>query len=283
MAIFLVRHGLSAGWWTSAVCKRVRTILVPFLLMSIITFILTFAEQFLCSRLFHTAEPTPFTVHKLLLVFGLDFTSYPMAMTLWYLRTLFLFVLCAAPLVWLMKRSLYVSWGIVVLLFALAMFIHPTHSFFDATFRFQGLCFFALGLHLGLYDLHIVMPSRVWQVIVGLFVMILAGATFWQIENYLWLVEPRIVLMMVGLWLVMPSRVFPTFCVGNAFALYLLHALLLHFFYDGVRHISFVQASVETCLGYWLTGFGVILVTLLLATGIRLVLPRFSRVLFGGR
>ncbi len=151
-------NGTAAGWYGKAVKKRMRTLLVPYLLwctISALTVIpFTMLGNHLAGRSLasNTCLREPLlSAWNLVLVYGGDLRSGPANGPMWYIRELFLLVL-AAPVFLKITSSRF--WGAVYLAAAgTAFFLHDwmprsCWQLFETGLSLRGFLFFPLGLYL---------------------------------------------------------------------------------------------------------------------------------------
>ncbi len=151
-------RGTAPGWYGKGVKKRVRTLLVPYLLWCTV-FALTVIPFTVLGNHLAGRPPTANTCLReplasawnLVLVYGGDLRYAPANGPMWYVRELFLLVL-AAPV--FMKIASSRFWGAVYLLAAgTAFFLHDwmprsCWQLFETGLSLRGFLFFPLGLYL---------------------------------------------------------------------------------------------------------------------------------------
>lgn len=151
-------NGAKAGWHAQALRKRVKTLLVPYLIWCTI-YVLTVVPfamigNHLAGRSLvqntHLHEPI-LSWWNLLCIYGADMSGFPSNGVLWYVRNLLLLVLIAPPIVRVMSSRL--AGGVVLFVSGLLFFIHDwlpasCWQFFETGFSLRGFFYFALGLYL---------------------------------------------------------------------------------------------------------------------------------------
>ena len=158
---FLAKHlGTLADWWT-AVLKRVRTILVPFFIWTMIEILLF---PLVLALLGDVLMGRPFCSTPLAFLRTYDWV-YPLRkliwmlpiVPLWYLKCLFVFVVIAPVVVFLTNRfgkkwlALCFILGLLVSLISADV---PS-KFFRFMFSVSGLFYFSAGLYLHKHPLYI--------------------------------------------------------------------------------------------------------------------------------
>ncbi len=287
---FLARHAAEDGWWARECRKRVRSLLVPYLLWSTLYFLL-------CSALIlqsNVREGAPLlrylptTVGQWLNVYGISFNIWPYCYPLWYVRWLLVLVLCSGGLVAFLGRGRRLALGALAALFVVSSVLEPLlmkHPVLQVV-SWQGLFFFTLGLFLRLHVSESALCARTWPkaLCAGLFLaglalcaVILQG----RLAGWRWS-EPlnfsMISLVLLSVWPLVPERVVVGRLAACAFPLYLLHVFVLRIL--AIAWPRYEQQGVVGVTAAWiLTILGSLIATFLL----RRFLPRTAALLFGGR
>lgn len=178
-------NGTSDGWYAQALRKRVRTLLVPYLIWCTI-YVLTvvpftmYGNHLAGRSLVHNTylhEPV-LSWWNLFCIYGTDLSGFPANGVLWYVRNLLLLVVIAPPLMKLIANR---RLGCFLLLASgILFFLHDwmprsCWQFFETGFSLRGLFYFLLGLFLAAHPMDNAMPRQLrllvpfaW-VVVGLF------------------------------------------------------------------------------------------------------------------
>lgn len=150
--------GTKEGWYSQALRKRIRTLLVPYLIWCTVYVLTVVPFAMIGNHLVgrslvqntHLHEPV-LSWWNLLCIYGADISGFPANGVLWYIRNLLLLVLIAPPLVRLMSNR----WmGVAALsVSGVLFFFHDWASpswwqFFETGFSLRGFFYFLLGLHL---------------------------------------------------------------------------------------------------------------------------------------
>jgi len=151
-------NGTKEGWYSQALRKRIRTLLVPYLIWCTVYVLTVVPFAMIGNHLVgrslvqntHLHEPV-LSWWNLLCIYGADISGFPANGVLWYIRNLLLLVLIAPPLVRLMSNR----WmGVAALsVSGVLFFFHDWASpswwqFFETGFSLRGFFYFLLGLHL---------------------------------------------------------------------------------------------------------------------------------------
>ena len=226
------------GGWRRSVAKRIRTLGVPFLVWSVVPLLIfsvfwtSCDSQGICPRV-------PFRLSSMAAAFGLHLLTLPEAnRPLWYLRALFFLVLVSPALLAFVKRG---GRPALVLLLALYWSLNPwsldaphwwlgmtARVFWTFVFSAEGLFYFSLGLYLASHPVSLPRRPAIALGAVGLLVGI--GGMLMEMNGvpdfgYAKLVAIPLVLCLI--WGLVPDRPWPAWLVGNAFAVYMVHPVLV--------------------------------------------------------
>ncbi len=268
---FLARHCGETGWWRSAVRKRIRTLLVPYL-----AWLSIYAILMLCLERRWVGGVCGY---------GINPFGEPMVVALWFLRTLMIFVLVSAWLekalkrwdlgllcgLWLLSLSLAVLTGSGVLLLE-----SPMGTLFGHTFSLDGLFYFSLGMRLAWKPVPL---SRGWTSVCWVATLLLVGLYLccvrfgWRCPiNLPTLVFPPLI---VVLWQLTPSVRFPRALLRATFPIYLTHSIV----FAALTSLGLFLGSAAADWCRFSAGVGIpILLSSVLNRSTRL-----SDILFGGR
>lgn len=291
---FLSRRFEEKGWWVREMTKRIASLIVPYLIWCFAFFIFacvgaavmkTIAGQEFWSVL-------RFPLSKMTKVFGMNLAHTPMLVPTWYIRALFTIMLVSPVIAYVVKFKC----GVVLLtlgVFCAYVLLYPhrnglktteiDHFFYYGVSVF-GLLYFLLGVLMRKTRfLEKTLDCAPWTGIVcialGVSLVVFRvksiAVTGWEPFPVLCLAIP---FLLVGIWLLMPSKRWPEWIVSMSFPIYVIHYFVV-FAMDGFHKVKtdksicvmlfqFVCAVVIPCL-----------VSLLLRKGA----PRFALILFGGR
>ena len=288
----LAKHVGEDGWYYRECKKRVRSLLVPYLVWSVFFMLLPEIAYFLSNLLhgkiafLHMAYGRYFWMNTI----GLYPLRYPGMAVMWYIRALIVFVVVAPIVVWVVKRReiyvLLMGGGLLLasLAFgALAMYsIEPGLGMrLYKVQHMNGFLCFCAGVYLRVKSPKVAYKKYcALAFFVGMLIVVataIVNATFeWQLLTVTYVVFSP--LLLFSFWRIIPSCSLPSWLTGATFAIYVMHTFVWR-----VLQIFHVPLSVETIPQWvvkWCIGFFVpIGVTMLL----RKFLPRFAGVLFGGR
>ena len=284
---FLAGHVEDSNWWRVENQKRIRTLIVPYVLWTLLWFI------YICITTISTnlMQGQPVFAHMPEIdetFLGINPFTNPLLGTLWYVRTLLIFIFISPLLVFVLKR-----WCLVVLLLAFLkgfLFFGEESGTWGYFFeRFLGASFLIYFLLGAAIRLKLILIPRfkneilklglacflLWCVLIAL--QVVGGSCFWIRVARRLIFHTSTAAMLYFIWRIMPTNRWPDLLTSSAFPIYLLHWFVLDFyakiFYSAPQTIMQVVARM---------GFGII-VSLVLSVSARLVFPKASALLFGGR
>jgi peptidoglycan/LPS O-acetylase OafA/YrhL len=282
---FVESRYLAGGSYGQIVRKRVRTLLVPFLIWNLLYAAFVLGTICVVDLTAHRPIGTniPVTGWHWLSLLGLYPFSEPYLGPTWYIRGLLLIVLVSPLLRVLLTKSGWWTLAILFLVMYFTMAYYPSGStsykFWRWTVPTTGFFYFALGMWLRRHPV----PDNLGRRLA--FVVLPFGVAVQLIEVYLLYrgVECpvywrgiMIPLVMGGVWYLIPPTPLPNYLRGMAFPIYVLH----YFF---ITAVFFVNHDPNSIIFYLARGFCGIVGPFVLVLLMRKYVPGFSRVAFGGR
>lgn len=284
---FLAPHVGEPGWWRVAAVKRLRTLGIPYVLWCLVP-LLALGVLAPESALGGVCSRAPLKASSVAAAFGLNLFTVPEAnRPLWYVRALFLLLLASPLLAYGLRKA-----GVWFLLAVFGIYWAVNSWSLDAptwwlsvrwrmvwTFGFpvEGLFYFCAGLYL--WDRPVKLQRRTGLVLggVGLAVGLVGmGLKMAGIFDYGYLTLTTIPLVLLLLWTLSPSARWPSALVGNAFALYVIHPIL-------VRALGLWGVLPSVSGIFLLEGALVAGASLALAVALNRTAPRLASFAFGGR
>ena len=288
---FLAGHFDEDRWYGREVLKRVKTLLIPFVLWALIGILFAWCMWYGIQKVGYVCDVhSPFENGVCMgIVQALGFNMARMNIgPIWYLRMLFILVVLSPLFYWCIRRSGYllpmmafVGYGIYDVV------VHFT-DFWEYVFSLRGLAYFMVGIAIRMGMLKCVVGDillRYFVLIVGLGALILnafaRGSGLVFVENATdFLMVP---LLMFGAWMVMSGMKIPMLLVRQSFAIYVLHGLFIQVFialavalrFRGAMDMSLMMAVMRLAFAV----FGSIAMSIL----VKRVASPLASVLFGGR
>lgn len=284
---FLATHINEGGWWKSETLKRVRSLLIPFFTWAFLYQVLFIPLSIYAD--YRAGRPFGYNISFLngnaLCVFGLEWDKWPTSVPLWFLRSLFLFVLVSPIVAWAVRKCPK-CWvlGLFVCSFLMGYAPDPKlggwSGFCQHVFSINGLMYFSLGMCLRVKDIHF--DSRriaIGAGVVGVLLLVVKGIlVYCGVQKYIPLAIIAIPCLMFFTWHFMPTRAMPTWLKGTSFPIYLTHSLFLGYWGIFAKNIGFGE-SIAKLIAWPMAFIGCII----LANVLRKSMPRVASFVFGGR
>ena len=285
---FLARHFNEPGWWRREVCKRIRSLVIPFYVWSLIAVSVTIpfsiVSDMIAHRPFGTSVVSSFPGVMPILAF--DLAREPVLIPLWYVRCLFLFVLTSFIIRFFVCR-IRRMWMIVSFCLMLAFALAPEQGWyviFDHGYSVKGLFYFSVGALLvscGIkYSRRTVYFAAI-SAVIGLVLMIMKVLWFegcgWAINMTDSLMIP---FLLYAMWRFVPTRELPDFLAKCPFPIYLMHGVVFIILGLIWRNIGLEEYPLAYAFTMYFTGVAIPMVALVM---LRKWMPRFAAVALGGR
>lgn len=282
---FLAKHLGTTKDWLAAVRRRVRTLLVPFFIWTIIEILLLPLAISLFGDIF-SARPIGSSALQFLnkydWLYPCEKLFYKTPITpLWYLRCLFIFVLVAPAISWFLGRF---GKGWLVLSFALGVLSrvipgHEVQMLLGFVFSLPGLFYFSCGIYL--YSHSIPHLRGGVLIVLALFVCRIALSVLGFDACVPIVEEISIPFFLLVAWKLTPALRLPRWLEGMSFPIYLMHMCLFACLSPVLQLVPRLNGSPNACaLVRLVVGVcGPIAVALFL----RRISPRLARLLFGDR
>ena len=291
----LALHAGEPGWWKSALRKRVRTLLVPYLIWSVAFALVLFAASAIkeLPALPDRAFVTEWLTAKKGLVFGLDVTDVPLLVPLWYVRTLAILAIASPLILGILgrcgKSALYFLFA-VSLLFSFAVEYRPEIIFdpvikaFRQTLHPESVFYFSLGLWLQTTSrrsdrIGLRRSPLVLSVSASLAVALLVLRVILIFSDRPYLVPYAVVVpfVLIAFWESVPDTPWPAGLTSLSFPIYILHYFVLH------AADVLLAGRGDNVLRIVVVYLLAVLLSAACALALRRFAPRFAAVAFGGR
>ena len=282
---FLANHFSDRGWYASEVGKRIRTLLVPYLLWSLLFYLFV-----LCMFLISPDNPAywspmlkkPISSH-IMLAFGLSPGKLPLLYPLWYLRFLFLLVLLSPMFAFAAKHA---KAFLLVILAALYLAFNPGDGSpigIHIGIPFEGVFYFYCGILLHQDTIRScvkrISDSPAVYLWVCVLVSIVIRAIFFRYVGHFYsLIKPMFIgLGLAALWRIIPDASWSNKFVSLSFLIYVTHVF-------GIQLFSFIFGRDSENIGMLLgrVCFGLCL-ALLISYVLKNVVGNRIGLLWGGR
>lgn len=269
----LAGHAGEAGWWGSALKKRVWSLLVPYLIWNVVFFVADIPRSGASAFGFATC-------------LGLNPFEMPGVYPLWFVRSLMILVVISPVLVRLVRRQ---GWRFCALLWVVGALIGLlldkesdwTKSVTGLIPLTGGIFYFCVGVLLRVGNrLPCVSPGWAWSSLAGGLALTFAGVGMrWSgcLGGADMMCRIGVPLALVGTWVLCPERPWPKWLVSCSFPVFALHVFALGFFNVViVREVNAVGVFFAKCAV-------AVLLPMAFAVLIRRFAPPVARLLFGGR
>lgn len=282
----LAQHCNETNWWKAALAKRLRTIVLPFFIWSLLYAIYASLRILLANILEGNPLTTelPITGRDLLWILGLLPDKHPFLTPLWFLQGLFIFVVIAPVLVRMIQKGKTIR-TLVLLILALVFFFNPLYAQNKILlFTFTHVIWFAVGLHLAVYPI----DTRSRQGLspacgcLGGICLILSSLS----DLYGWpcgggLSELHIPFTLYFFWSKLSGNPWQPSLVQTTFPIFLMHMFFLSFLRAVYIRLPFAE-SIPVFASFLACGLTFI-ASIRTAQALHRYLPRTAAVLFGGR
>ena len=287
--LLVARRAEKSDWWQAALGKRLKTLLLPYALWSLLYFL------FYAGVAYWTGKPAPFAERLmtadmgLARIFGLGVLNTQADFALWYIKTLLCFIFISPPFFWFLRRT---RWSLPVFLmggltfyYAIRWFKLPFAPIFlsaGALFHLVGLMCFLTGAAIAVRPGSFAWARRWWMAPIALALWFGAAIIKFPSPIHALWVPLCIALEVFALQLfaaAIPIRV-PCWLTGTLFFIYAAHIAVLKLF-------AKILPAMREVLSPMVTYALILTLTLFLCVGASLLLkrffPRLAAPLHGGR
>jgi peptidoglycan/LPS O-acetylase OafA/YrhL len=282
---FLAKHFDEKDWYRRETAKRIKTLLVPFAIWSVLSLLISVPLNIVADKIAH--RPFGASIYLLqdpdwLRILGLNLMAFPLYGPLWYVRCIFFFVLTAP----LFKRGVekygyaWFAAAFAVNLLSNHIPIQSVRNFLTWVFSTSGLFYFSVGIFMQRFPVKPQAPrSIVLCGIVGFGLVALKAALAYSACRFEAAVgKLSLPFLLYFMWGVMPTFRLPQWLTSCSFPIYLMHSILIPYINSAMKHTSF--GTTSTAFIAW----GGSLVASIAATVVlRRFFPPFANLIFGGR
>ena len=281
---FLARHFDDIGWYRIAISKRIRTLLVPYMLWSILTVLAFYVIDVVIVNLLSGNSVAIPSLRDMatgfIQIIGLDFTRMPRVFPFWFIRALFLLVLISPLIKKLLERFDRVFMVALFIGYIAVTFINNNslRTLFECGFSVHAAFYFTVGVYIARYNIS--KPSKVANLC-----LCSLGACLFVLRIVLAYIEPKhagilgavsLPLILYLVWCCMPQTQLPVWLTSCAFPIYMMHLLFIHLYGPLVKRLPLGSWHALSCFAF------TSLSCCVLATLIR-KMPKAAHVLYGNR
>lgn len=286
----LGRHTDELGWYKDALLKRVKTLLIPYLIWCVILCVTRNLNSFVANVIHH--QPLMrYIDFRPVYMFGLNPNVNP-PQPLWFLRALIFFVAISPVFVFVARKKMVFTLSAIGL-FGIGCFhgrimaIFPGDLFLFTLAPLNVLCFLA-GIFLG-RNPHLIETScargrgivMAIAIALNLLIAICKYISFaLDPMAYSFLRQVAILLTIIGSWQICPAVELPSVFRAQSFPVYLLHGV---FSVEILVLKNVMPAFVESAAGYVFSVVFMVACSIAASHLLRRYMPRLSEVIFGGR
>ncbi len=290
---FLAKHIYEDHWWKREVAKRLKTLVFPYFSWSFLYFLYAIPLIIIANSLANTSllRNLPTTFSDFLHVFGLDPFRYPYFIPLWFIRSLFLFVLVSPLIAWIVKKSKLVSLIFLILIFPLGTLREILQVVegdvlwcIVGTFSLLNLFYFSLGFYFGLYPPQQNRSKSLNYLIGGLWLALLMSKVLSSLHGlnlsfyFYYLSIPA---GLYFIWHIVTEKPWNRVLTQASFSIFILHMFFLSIIGLLIRNLTpGIEKCMVSCFISSAIAFGG---SILFSHLMHKFLPRIRCFLFGGR
>lgn len=271
----LARRYGEEGWYSTALASRVRSLLVPFLIWNLLAVAMTFGVEGIDGRSLTRVVGD---------ILGIYPFSWPVHGPLWYVRSLLLYII-AAPLL-LGALSRHAGTLVIVAFMYFGSLLAPrflgtnVSAFINQFICVSGLFYFSLGALIALRRRPIPasgMKGGICFLLAALAVFAVCGIAPGFASQSTWHIVRKAgaLLVVAGIWSIVPATKWPSWLTGLAFPLYCIHVFPIFVFH----HLGPLG-----CVGSPVSSILALTVSVVIHVAICSILPKcVMRTIYGGR
>lgn len=279
---FLAQHFDEPNWWGCEVRKRVKTLVVPYVVWSLLWLIasipLSVGADILAHRPFGTSINILHDNH-FWNILGFNFATHPILNPLWYVRCLVLLVLASGIINFFCQKIKYLWLIISLFIFVLHNHFHIDECGQGYVLMTQGPFFFSMGIIIQQSkQTYLICPARLSAVVgAGIICLRLVAAyNTWPYESEI--LRLAVPVLIYFTWCAIPTVELPSWLTSCAFPMY-----LIHWFVNGYISRLLEGLGIEQLFCASVTFMVSVSGSCAIALLLRRVAPKTAEVLFGGR
>lgn len=210
-------------WYRVLIKKRIKTLVIPYFALNTLLLPIVFVYH----NVLNLGGRLSFDWDAIVRIYGLSYKYHPACGVLWYVRCLFFFMLLSWVLVKIVRRScarglVFCCLGLLfVSCFEATDLYKKNWTFFYSFFNVNGLLCFIVGMALTMFSIE----KRSIRQIAGLCLLII-GYSLRFVLGCPCLYPSGNLLMVLSLWMLMPSVRLPKWLLSSCFVIYVFHSLV---------------------------------------------------------
>lgn len=282
---FLASHFDDPGWWRRENCKRVHSLLLPYVIWSMIYWLAAIPVGVAADVIARRALGSSIVLETLspIKIFGLNISDQPIMVSLWYVRALIILVMLSG-FFRLFRRSLFLLLMFIPLVFLFDRFSVPGRDpWWLSVWRWglpvRGACYFFAGIWICSNQEKVSRMKRFFsRRLIGILLPIVGAAMLVvksQVSSPMYVLEMSLPILILSAWLWIPDTKWCSFITGSSFPIYLMHLVAIKIF----GFLPIASGFRRDVVMYVIAVIVPICVSML----VHKAFPRIGRVLFGGR
>lgn len=299
--IFFVMSGMFVGaktsqpdWYRKVVVSRIRTLVIPFLILNFLATVFFYAKHLLGLRYFGvTSSANVFSAYAVLDSLGLLPWGGGAVLGFWYIKVLFYLILASPLFVSIVRKGNFCTclyFLILLLLWGLQMKYPISNPIYQRhltlEFSFRSPLYFSIGLWLSLHMDLLLKRIKIGALLLLSGFSIVALIALFFMGNHDQLLRVFVMFLAtisisIVIWSAVPNSCWPHFLVQNSFPVFATHGILLNILGCVSQRIPAFDnfGNGKMLFIFILT----IVIGLLAAKVLKDQFPKFSAVIFGGR
>lgn len=290
---FLAGRWGEIGWYSQSVRKRIRTLLVPFVIWAVVGLIFNWG-------LWYGIQITGYAcgvrnpmgdgvLMGLIRAFGFD-TDRMNIGPIWYLRMLFLLVIISPIVCWCIRRLGLLLPAVLFVIYGVYNSAIHFSDFWEYVFSLRGLCYFTIGIAVRLGALRCfskcISPcGAIIMLAIGIAALgtntVSRANGLVLLENIADLIMP--IPLICGMWVIVANVRLPSCLVENYFPLYVLHGFVIKLSIIFIVLLGYrPQMDISISLSLLRIASAVV-ASIVFAMLLRRCFPKLATLVFGGR
>lgn len=280
------------GWWRRELCKRLRSLLIPYVIWN--SFYLLLASLFVAVGIegFSSSADkcADLSLQSWIRAFGVTYPWECRLCSMWYVRCLIGVAFVAPIFVWVrnFSRGAITLAAMFIASFCLSLVYSRRDSLEPTVFFLFGwvrcILFFSAGAYLRWHGDKIVNwigNSRIEKLGCFLFAMgvVLFVCSVWLFSVKGLVAMVAMLLVMGGMWMSFPDWHWPKWLTASAFPVFCLHYLFLNVW----NLIGFRDVCADGVIEHFVGVAMIVISSISLAVVIRKLMPSVAAFIFGGR